>query len=86
MRPSTERRRRFIAVIQDQDTGRSRGFVEMSSKEEGDAAIQQFDGHEVGGRPPKINEAKPREDRGGGSGGNHFDSGNRGDYGRGSRF
>ena len=59
------------SVIEDRETGRSRGFgfVEMSSKEEGNAAIQQFNGHEVGGRALNVNEAKPREDRGGGRGG-----------------
>jgi len=60
-----------VNVIEDRETGRSRGFafVEMSSDEEGNAAIQQFNGHEVGGRTLNINEAKPREDRGGGRGG-----------------
>ena len=57
------------AVVEDRDTGRSRGFgfVEMSSKEEGAAAI----GKELGGRALKVNEAKPRENRsfGGGNGG-----------------
>ena len=40
--------------------GRSRGFafVEMSSKEEGNAAIQQFNGHDVGGRTLNVNEAR----------------------------
>ncbi|HZI20834.1 MAG TPA: RNA-binding protein [Pyrinomonadaceae bacterium] len=59
-------------VVEDRDTGRSRGFgfVEMSSKEEGQAAISQFNGKEVGGRALTVNEAKPREDRGGGRGGN----------------
>ena len=63
-------------VVEDRDTGRSRGFgfVEMSSKEEGSAAIQQFNGHDLGGRALNVNEAKPREDRGGrggfGGGGN----------------
>ena len=58
-------------VIEDRETGRSRGFafVEMASKEEGNAAIQQFNGHEVGGRALNVNEAKPREDRGGSRGG-----------------
>jgi cold-inducible RNA-binding protein len=58
------------SVVEDRDTGRSRGFgfVEMSSKEEGQAAIQQFNGHEVGGRALNVNEAKPRENRGGGGG------------------
>ena len=74
-------------VVEDRDTGRSRGFgfVEMSSKEEGNAAIQQFNGHEVGGRALNVNEAKPREDRGG-SGGNRFGGGNRGGYGGNSRY
>lgn len=60
-----------VSVVEDRETGRSRGFgfVEMSSKEEGQAAIQQFNGHEVGGRALNVNEAKPREDRGGGRGG-----------------
>jgi cold-inducible RNA-binding protein len=48
-------------VVEDRDTGRSRGFgfVEMSSKEEGQAAIQQLNGKEVGGRSLTVNEAKP---------------------------
>ncbi|HEX8652721.1 MAG TPA: RNA-binding protein [Pyrinomonadaceae bacterium] len=74
------------SVVEDRDTGRSRGFgfVEMSSKEEGEAAISQFNGKEVGGRSLKVNEAKPREDRGGGGGRNG--SGGRGNYGGGSRW
>ena len=57
--------------IEDRETGRSRGFafVEMSSTEEGNAAIQQFNGYDVGGRTLNVNEAKAREDRGGGRGG-----------------
>jgi cold-inducible RNA-binding protein len=69
------------SVVEDRDTGRSRGFgfVEMSSKEEGEAAIQQFNGKEVGGRSLTVNEAKPREDRGGRGGG----GGGRGGFGGG---
>jgi cold-inducible RNA-binding protein len=69
------------SVVEDRDTGRSRGFgfVEMSSKEEGNAAIQQLNGKEVGGRALTVNEAKPREDRGGSRGG----GGGRGGYGGG---
>ena len=71
------------SVVEDRETGRSRGFgfVEMASPEEGQAAIQQFDGKEVNGRNLKVNEARPREDRGGrgGSGG----GGGRGGYGGG---
>jgi RNA recognition motif-containing protein len=56
------------AVVEDRETGRSRGFgfVEMSSKEEGTAAIAQFNGKEVNGRSLKVNEAKPRENSTGG--------------------
>jgi len=58
------------SIIEDRDTGHSRGFgfVEMSSKEEGDAAIAQFNGKDLNGRELKVNEAKPRENRGGGGG------------------
>jgi cold-inducible RNA-binding protein len=66
------------SVVEDRDTGRSRGFgfVEMASREEGEAAIQQLNGKEVGGRALNVNEAKPREDRGGGGRGGG--GGNRG--------
>ena len=59
------------SVVTDRETGRSRGFgfVEMATKEEGEAAIQQFNGKEFGGRSLTVNEARPREDRGGGGGG-----------------
>ena len=58
-------------IVTDRDTGRSRGFafVEMSSTEEGNAAIQQFNGHDVGGRTLNVNEARAREERGGSRGG-----------------
>lgn len=66
-------------VVEDRDTGRSRGFgfVEMSSKEEGENAISEFNGKEFDGRNLTVNEAKPRENRGGGGGGG------RGGYGGG---
>jgi RNA recognition motif-containing protein len=53
------------SVIEDRETGRSRGFgfIEMSTKEEGAAAIQKFNGQEVAGRALKVNEAKAREER-----------------------
>ena len=59
-----------VSLIEDRETGRSRGFgfVEMSTKEEGAAAIEKFNGQELGGRALNVNEAKPREDRGGGGG------------------
>ena len=71
------------SVVEDRMTGRSRGFafVEMSTKEEATAAIDQFNGKELGGRALKVNEAKPRENRGGG-GGRGF-GGNRGGGGYG---
>ena len=60
-----------VALIEDRETGRSRGFgfVEMQTKEEGAAAIEQFNGKELGGRSLKVNEAKPREGGGGGRNG-----------------
>ena len=69
------------SVIEDRDTGRSRGFgfVEMASKEEGESAISQFNGKEFNGRNLTVNEARPREDRGGRGGG----GGGRGGYGGG---
>src|SRR5437899_10491925 len=58
-------------VIMDRDTGRSKGFgfVEMGSDQEAQAAIAAMNAKEVGGRALTVNEAKPREDRGGGYGG-----------------
>ena len=57
-------------VIMDRDTGRSKGFgfVEMGSDQEAQAAIAAMNGKEVDGRALTVNEAKPREDRGGGGG------------------
>jgi cold-inducible RNA-binding protein len=62
------------SVVEDRETGRSRGFgfVEMSTKEEGNSAIAQFDGKDVAGRALKVNEAKPRENRNGGGGGRSY--------------
>jgi len=74
------------SVVEDRETGRSRGFgfVEMSSKEEGAAAISQFNGKEVNGRALNVNEAKPREPRSGGGGGRGFGGGGgRGGFGGG---
>ena len=76
------------SVVEDRDTGRSRGFgfVEMASKEEGEAAIAQFNGKELDGRNLTVNEARPREDRGGrggGGGGRGGGGGGRGGYGGG---
>jgi cold-inducible RNA-binding protein len=56
-----------VNLIEDRETGRSRGFgfVDMSTKEEGAAAVAKFNGTDMGGRTLKVNEAKPRENRGG---------------------
>jgi RNA recognition motif-containing protein len=71
------------SIIEDRDTGRSKGFafVEMSTEAEAASAIDQFNGKEVAGRMLKVNEAKPRENRSGGGGGRNFGGGNRGGYG-----
>lgn len=56
-----------ISLVTDRETGRPRGFgfVEMGSREEGEAAISKFNGTEMGGRSLTVNEAKPRENSGG---------------------
>ena len=73
------------SVVEDRETGRSRGFgfVEMSSNEDGAAAIAQFNGKEMNGRNLTVNEARPRENRGGGGGGRggHGGGNNRGGFG-----
>jgi cold-inducible RNA-binding protein len=58
-------------IIMDRETGRSKGFafVEMSTDQEAQAAISALNGHDAGGRKLTVNEARPREDRGGRSGG-----------------
>jgi RNA recognition motif-containing protein len=78
------------SVVEDRETGRSRGFgfVEMSSSSEAEAAIAALNGKEVDGRELKVNEAKPQAPRTGGGGGNRSGYGgggsrgsNRGGYG-----
>jgi cold-inducible RNA-binding protein len=73
-----------VSLMTDRDTGQSRGFafVEMSSEEEAQAAIQALDGKELDGRSLKVNEARAREDRGGRGG---FGGGGRGGSGGGFR-
>lgn len=58
---------RSAQVIMDRDTGRSKGFgfVEMSADSEAMAAISALNGREFKGRALTVNEARPREDRGG---------------------
>jgi len=57
-------------VIMDRDAGRSKGFgfVEMNSDQEGQAAITALNGTESNGRALTVNEARPREERGGSGG------------------
>ena len=77
------------SIVTDRDTGRSRGFgfVEMASKAEGEAAITQFNGVEINGRSLTVNEARPRENRGGGGfGGGGGRGGGRGGRGAGGGF
>ena len=72
-----------VNVIEDRETGRSRGFgfVEMASNEEGQKAIEQFNGKEFNGRNLTVNEARPRTE--GGGGGRGGGGGGRGGYGGG---
>jgi RNA recognition motif-containing protein len=82
-------------IIMDRETGRSKGFgfVEMGSEEEAKAAINGLNGKEIGGRVLTVNEARPREDRGGGGGrsggggrGGYGGGGGRGGYGGGKGY
>lgn len=64
-----------VKIINDRDTGQSKGFgfVEMSSDSEAHAAIDGLNGTDYEGRPMKVNEAKPQErSRGGGGGGRRW--------------
>ncbi len=74
-------------IITDRDTGRSKGFgfVEMSSNEEAQTAINAMNGQQMDGRALTVNEAKPRERRAGGGGGygGGGGGGGRGGYGGG---
>ncbi len=76
-------------IIVDRDTGRSKGFgfVEMSSNDEAEAAISALNGQQHDGRALTVNEAKPKESRGGGGGGGRGygggGGGGRGGYGGG---
>ena len=84
-------------IIQDKFTGKSRGFafVEMSSSDEANKAIELFNGKELGGRALTVNIARPKEDRprgggggfgGGGGGGGRREGGGGGGGGRGRRY
>jgi cold-inducible RNA-binding protein len=71
-----------VSLITDRDTGQSKGFafVEMSSDSEAQTATQNLNGTMLDGRQIKVNEAKPRENRGGGNRGGFGGGG--GGYGR----
>jgi RNA recognition motif-containing protein len=75
-----------VAMITDRDSGRFRGFcfVEMENSA-ADAAIAALDGKEFSGRDMRVNEARPREDRGGG-GRNRGGNRDRNRYDNRSRF
>jgi cold-inducible RNA-binding protein len=67
-----------VLLMQDKFTGKSRGFafVTMASETDAQNAVTQLDGKQIEGRPLRVNEARPREERGGGGGGG---GGHRGD-------
>jgi cold-inducible RNA-binding protein len=70
-----------VTILKDRDTGQPRGFgfVEMTNDEEADRAIQGMNGSQLGKRALNVNEARPREPRGGGfTRGGGFDRGGRG--------
>jgi cold-inducible RNA-binding protein len=72
-------------LVMDRDTGRPRGFgfVEFTNDEHARAAIAALNGKNVGGRDLTVNEAKPRESRGGGGFGGGGGGGGRGGRGGG---
>ncbi len=76
-----------VTVMRDTDTGRSRGFgfVEMSSDEAAQKAIAELNGYSVEGRNLTVNEARPKPDRHGGSGGGGRGRGGFGGGGRGGQ-
>ncbi len=61
----------IVSIIKDRETGRSRGFafVEMPDQEQANAAIEKLNQQEIAGRAVNVNEARPRQERGGGGGG-----------------
>ena len=75
---------RSAQVVQDRDTGRSKGFgfVEMADDNAARAAIAGLHETDCGGRPLTVNEARPREERSGGGGGAKRGGGGGGGYRR----
>jgi RNA recognition motif-containing protein len=74
-------------VITDRETGQPRGFgfVEMSNDDESRKAMAELNGKSLDGKNVAINEARPREESGGGNRGGGFGGGNGGGYGGGNR-
>ena len=68
-----------VYIANDRETGRPRGFafVTFSSAEESKLAEEKMNGTELDGRALNVNEAKPKEEMGGGGGGRGFNSPNR---------
>ena len=66
-----------VSLMTDRETGRARGFgfVEMTVGAEAEQAIAGLNGHDLGGRALNVNEARPREERGGSRGGGHGNGG-----------
>lgn len=64
------------SIVKDRDSGRSKGFgfVEMPNAEDAKKAIDALNDKEVGGRPLRVNEARPREERPQRSGGGFRDN------------
>ncbi len=54
-----------VKIVMDRETGRAKGFgfVEMANEEEGEKAVEELDGAEVGGRDMKVNKARPKPER-----------------------
>jgi cold-inducible RNA-binding protein len=84
-----------VSIVTDRETGRSRGFgfVEMTNDEEARSAIAALNGRQVDGRSINVNEARPKEARGGGGGGGyrggnggHSSRGNSGGYRQNNRW
>jgi RNA recognition motif-containing protein len=76
-----------VDIPQDRMTNKPRGFgfVTMSSKQEADAPVDALNGSELHGRSLTVNEARPREERGGNGGGRGGYGGSRGGSSRGGR-
>ncbi len=76
-----------VTLINDRETGRSKGFgfVEMATEEGAQEAIRRFNGQQLDNRTLTVNEARPREERGGGGGGGYGGGRGGSDYGGGRR-